>query len=68
MNSKYESVAAHIRGPLATIAVPFTEGGEVDHESLANWIDYLGEKNVGVMWMTGGSSEMVAERKTRFSR
>jgi len=60
MNNKYLAVAARMRGPLAPILVPFTVSEEVDYQSLAGWIDWMGQNQVPVMWTTGGTSEMMS--------
>lgn len=60
MNDKYLAIAKRLRGPLAPVLVPFTEDEEVDYQSLARWIDWLGENHVPVMWTTGGTSEMMS--------
>ena len=60
MVEKYRTAAARLDGPLAPIVVPFADDGEVDHSSLASWIDWLAVQRVPVMWTTGGTSEMAS--------
>lgn len=60
MNDHYRAIAQRLRGPLAPILIPFAEGGEVDHGSLADWVAWMAQQGVPVMWTTGGTSEMAS--------
>jgi 4-hydroxy-tetrahydrodipicolinate synthase len=64
--SRFRSNPHSIRGSIAPVVTPFTAGGEVDHESLANlvrWQLAKGSHGISIGGSTGEpSSQTIAER------
>jgi 4-hydroxy-tetrahydrodipicolinate synthase len=49
-------VRAGIRGPVFPIVIPFTEDEDIDHNALANYVDFLIDGGAPVLLLTAGTS------------
>jgi 4-hydroxy-tetrahydrodipicolinate synthase len=52
------AVHARLRGPLSSLAVPFTEDDAVDYDSLRRWVEFQCERKAPVIFFTFGDGEI----------
>ena len=51
-------VLERLKGPVATIIVPFNQDYSVDHSALRDWVDFLASRGVPILIFTYGSTAM----------
>jgi len=51
-------VLERLKGPAATIIVPFNKDYSVDHGALRDWVDFMATRGVPIFILTYGSAEM----------
>ncbi len=49
---RFQKLAQRIEGPLAPLFVPMTVDEEADHEAMANYVKWLVDNGVNLMWLT----------------
>ena len=47
-----------LKGPMASITMAYNRDHSVDHGSLRNWVDFMCEQQVPILFMTYGDSEL----------
>ena len=47
-----------LKGPLASVTIPYSDDGSIDFESLSRWVDFVCEQQVPVLFMTLGDTEL----------
>lgn len=52
------AVLRRLKGPMASVAMPYKDDFSVDHDSLRKWVAFMCERKVPVLFMTLGDSEL----------
>jgi len=51
-------VRDQMKGPMASITIPYNKDYSIDHGALRGWVDYMCEKKVPILFLTYGDSEL----------
>ena len=51
-------VLDRLKGPMASITIPYNKDFSVDHGSLRSWVDFMCENKVPILLLTYGDSEL----------
>jgi len=51
-------VFERLKGPMASITMAYNKDHSIDHGSLRNWVDFMCEQGVPILFMTYGDSEL----------
>ena len=57
-NERCRKVLHRLKGPMASITMPYNKDFSIDHGSLRAWVDFMCEKGVPILFMTYGDSEL----------
>ncbi len=57
-NERCRKVLRKLKGPMASITMPYNKDFSIDHGSLRAWVDFMCEKKVPILFMTYGDSEL----------
>ena len=53
-----DKVRARLKGPMASITMPYNKDFSIDHGALRGWVDAMCEKKVPILFLTYGDSEL----------
>jgi len=53
-----QNVRNRMKGPMASITMPYNKDYAIDHGALRGWVDYMCEKKVPILFLTYGDSEL----------
>jgi dihydrodipicolinate synthase/N-acetylneuraminate lyase len=56
--SATQNVLDRMKGPMASITIPYNEDYSIDHGSLRGWVDFMCESKVPILFLTYGDSEL----------
>lgn len=57
-SARCRNVLDRLKGPMASITIPYNKDYSVDHGSLRAWVDFMCEQKAPVLFMTHGDSEL----------
>ena len=57
-NARCQKVLDRLKGPMASITIPYNKDFSVDHGSLRAWVDFMCEKKQPILFLTYGDSEL----------
>jgi len=57
-SDRCQSVLDRLKGPMASITIPYNKDYSIDHGSLRAWVDFMCEKKAPILFMTYGDSEL----------
>ena len=57
-NERCRDVLLRLKGPMASITMPYNRDFSIDHGSLRAWVDFMCENKAPVLFMTHGDSEL----------
>jgi dihydrodipicolinate synthase/N-acetylneuraminate lyase len=57
-NERCKAVLRRLKGPMASIAMPYNKDYSIDHGSLRAWVDFMCENKAPILFMTHGDSEL----------
>ena len=57
-DSTYAEVVRRLRGPMASITIPYNKDFSIDHGSLRAWVDFVCERKAPIIFLTFGDSEI----------
>ena len=57
-NTRCQNVLDRLKGPMASITIPYNTDYSIDHGSLRAWVDFMCEKKAPILFMTHGDSEL----------
>lgn len=57
-NERCQSVLRRLKGPMASITMPYNKDYSIDHGSLRAWVDFMCENKAPILFMTHGDSEL----------
>ena len=58
LDTASRKVLDRLKGPMASITIPYNKDFSVDHGSLRSWVDFMCESKVPILLMTYGDSEL----------
>lgn len=53
-----QKVRDRMKGPMASITMPYNKDYSIDHGALRGWVDYMCEKKIPILFLTYGDSEL----------
>ena len=57
-NERCQKVLRRLKGPMASITMPYNKDFSIDHGSLRAWVDFMCENKAPILFMTYGDSEL----------
>ena len=57
-DAKCLDVIRRLRGPIASITIPYKEDFSIDHDSLRAWVDFVCDRKTPILFLTYGDSEL----------
>lgn len=57
-NERCRKVLDRLKGPMASIAIPYNKDFSIDHGALRNWVDFMCEEKQPILFLTYGDSEL----------
>ena len=57
-NERCRQVLDRLKGPMASITIPYNSNFSIDHGALRAWVDFMCEKKQPILFLTYGDSEL----------